>query len=103
MVRVPKTRFVAIACDASSAASVVDHLRYTVHAPALDGGALSGAQANVRETLSKLRSASSILSGLEGEKKVALIGAMYDVATGQVEFLGDEATDEYCMEVAPPR
>lgn len=47
--------------------------------------------ANVHETLSKLRSASKILTGLESAKKIALLGAVYDVSTGQVTFLDDAA------------
>jgi len=42
---------------------------------------------NVRKTVEALRRESSILSGLEAEKKIAIVGAMYDVATGQVQWL----------------
>jgi len=41
----------------------------------------------VRKTVEALRRESSILSGLEAEKKIAIVGAMYDVATGQVQWL----------------
>ena len=43
--------------------------------------------ANVNETLRKLRSVSSIIAGLESDKKIALLGAVYNVATGEVAFL----------------
>lgn len=42
---------------------------------------------NVEKTIAALRSESSILSGLEAEGKVAIVGGVYDVATGDVAWL----------------
>jgi len=42
---------------------------------------------NVKETMAALRSESTILSGLESEGKIALVGGVYDVATGDVAWL----------------
>jgi carbonic anhydrase len=42
---------------------------------------------NVRETIAALRSESSILAGLEDEGKIAIVGGVYDVATGEVAWL----------------
>jgi carbonic anhydrase len=42
---------------------------------------------NVRETIAALRSDSSILAGLEDEGKIAIVGGVYDVATGEVAWL----------------
>ena len=44
-------------------------------------------QVNVRKTMAALRSESSILAGLEDEGKIAIVGGVYDVATGEVEWL----------------
>ena len=43
---------------------------------------------NVEKTIAALRSESSILSGLEAEGKIAIVGGVYDVATGDVAWLG---------------
>jgi len=50
--------------------------------------------ANVKETLNKLRSVSPIIAGLERERKIALLGAVYDVSTGGVSFMEEEAAEE---------
>jgi carbonic anhydrase len=42
---------------------------------------------NVEKTIAALRSESSILSGLEAEGKIAIVGGVYDVATGDVAWL----------------
>jgi carbonic anhydrase len=42
---------------------------------------------NVRETMGALRQESDILSGLEAEGKIAIVGGVYDVATGEVAWL----------------
>lgn len=44
-------------------------------------------QVNVRKTMAALRSDSSILAGLEAEGKIAIVGGVYDVATGEVAWL----------------
>jgi carbonic anhydrase len=42
---------------------------------------------NVQETVAALRRDSAILSGLEAEGKIAIIGGVYDVATGDVAWV----------------
>lgn len=42
---------------------------------------------NVRETMAALRRESTILSGLESEGRIAIVGGVYDVATGNVDWL----------------
>ena len=42
---------------------------------------------NVEKSIAALRSESSILSGLEAEGKIAIVGGVYDVATGDVAWL----------------
>src|SRR5664279_3395757 len=45
------------------------------------------AMANVKLTLEEIRKISPVLAGLERDKKILLVGSMYHVETGQVEFL----------------
>lgn len=47
------------------------------------------AQENVRHTMQAIVKESSIIKQLIDENKISLQGAMYDVKTGQVEFLKD--------------
>lgn len=42
---------------------------------------------NVQETITALRKESAILSGLEAEGAIAIVGGVYDVATGEVAWL----------------
>ena len=42
---------------------------------------------NVRLTLQEIRKISPVLAGLEKEQKILMVGAMYQVETGEVEFL----------------
>lgn len=42
---------------------------------------------NVQKTMDALRKESAILAGLEAEGKIALVGGVYDVATGDVSWL----------------
>lgn len=42
---------------------------------------------NVEKTIAALRAESAILSGLESEGKIAIVGGVYDVATGEVAWL----------------
>ena len=44
-------------------------------------------QENVRLTMRKLREMSPILKGLEDSHDIMIVGALYDVSTGKVEFL----------------
>ena len=42
---------------------------------------------NVKETMAALRKESTILAGLEAEGKIAIVGGVYDVATGEVAWV----------------
>jgi carbonic anhydrase len=44
------------------------------------------AEANVRRTVAHIRSDSPILSELERSGQLKIVGAMYDISNGQVEF-----------------
>jgi len=44
-------------------------------------------EANVVKTINDIRAKSTIITTLESEGKVKLVGAMYDVSTGKVRFL----------------
>jgi carbonic anhydrase len=44
-------------------------------------------KANVIKTISDIRAKSTVITELENQGKVKLIGAMYDVSTGKVSFL----------------
>ena len=45
------------------------------------------AEANVRMTIDDIRERSEVLRGMEDEGKIKIIGALYDMDTGRVEFL----------------
>lgn len=45
------------------------------------------AEANVHLTVQRIRELSPILRGMEQEGKIAIVGSMYDLGTGQVRFL----------------
>lgn len=45
------------------------------------------AEANVRLTIEDIRRRSEVLRGLEEEGKIKIVGALYDMDTGMVEFL----------------
>lgn len=44
-------------------------------------------EANVVQTINDIRARSTVITTLESEGKVKLVGAMYDVSTGKVRFL----------------
>jgi len=46
---------------------------------------------NVTDAASQLTTRSKILAGLVGERKLLIVGAMHDVSTGSVSWLGDQA------------
>ena len=48
------------------------------------------AEHNVRRNLDEIRSKSEVIRKLESEGKVKLVGAMYQLSTGQVSFLSPE-------------
>jgi carbonic anhydrase len=45
------------------------------------------AMENVRQTVAELRRVSPLLQRLESEHKILIVGSMYDVVTGRVDFL----------------
>lgn len=45
------------------------------------------AETNVRQVLDQIRADSPVLAGMEADGSIALVGAMYDVASGEVRFL----------------
>jgi carbonic anhydrase len=45
------------------------------------------AQANVVHTIETIRDKSEVLAEMESKGEVMIVGAMYDVATGEVRFL----------------
>ncbi len=51
------------------------------------------ADRNVLRTLGHIRQASDTLRQLEADGKIAIVGAMYDIATGEVEFLTQPPTE----------
>ncbi len=51
------------------------------------------ANRNVLRTLGHIRQNSDILRQLEADGKIAVVGAMYDIGTGEVEFLTRPPTD----------
>src|SRR5262245_24122406 len=50
----------------------------------------AAAQENVRLTMHRLREMSPILKGLEDSHDIMIVGALYDISTGKVEFLDAE-------------
>jgi carbonic anhydrase len=51
------------------------------------GSKCAVAQKNVQVTMEKIRAKSPIIAGLETEGKVIIVGALYNLKTGEVEFL----------------
>lgn len=47
---------------------------------------------NVRQTVARIRKSSDVIRKLEADKKVQIVGAMYDISTGKVSFLEEKAT-----------
>jgi carbonic anhydrase len=46
---------------------------------------------NVNDAASQLTTRSKILAGLVSERKLLIVGAMHNVSTGGVSWLGDQA------------
>lgn len=70
------------------------NIKPAVRAVAPEGGSSSDAalvqdvaDVNVGMTVAKLQVESSVLSGLVAEGKLTIVGAMHDIATGEVTFL----------------
>ncbi|MDH5740364.1 MAG: SulP family inorganic anion transporter, partial [Nitrospira sp.] len=52
------------------------------------------ARQNVLRVLKEIREQSKTLDGLIQERRIAIVGAMYDVVTGSIEFLVEDGLDE---------
>ena len=48
------------------------------------------ARRNVLRVVGQMREQSRTLDGLVQEGRIAIVGAMYDVATGEIEFLTED-------------
>jgi carbonic anhydrase len=56
------------------------------------------AHRNVSRVVEQMREQSQTLDGLVRERRIAIVGAMYDVVTGEIEFLADNGMNH----VLPP-
>ena len=55
------------------------------------------ARENVLRVVKELRQQSLTLDNLVREKRIAIVGAMYDVASGSIEFLGADGLDDTAL------
>ncbi|MDC8449503.1 MAG: hypothetical protein LV473_14235 [Nitrospira sp.] len=55
------------------------------------------AKQNVLRVVQQIRRQSQTLDNLARERRIAIIGAMYDVATGDIEFLVEDRLDEVVL------
>ena len=64
-----------------------------------DAGTIADAVAreNVRRVVKELRQRSLTLDNLVREKRIAIVGAMYDVASGSIEFLVEDGLGETAL------
>lgn len=76
----------AVRAEVEAVGAEVDQVRAEVD-EADPGFADRVAEANVGLVLASIRSRSPVLAEMEAEGEIALAGAMYDVATGEVRFL----------------
>jgi carbonic anhydrase len=73
---------------------LLDKIKPTVEATQFDGERSSKngdfvdavAKTNVRQTVEEIRKRSEVLAGLEKDQKIKIVGAMYSLVGGQVEF-----------------
>jgi carbonic anhydrase/SulP family sulfate permease len=52
------------------------------------------ARQNVIRVVKEIRKQSKTLDGLVRERRIAIVGAMYDVVTGGIEFLVEDGLEE---------
>jgi carbonic anhydrase len=57
---------------------------------------LSVTRRNVLRVVTQIRNQSQTLDNLVREERIAIVGAMYDVNTGDIEFLADDGTEQVC-------
>jgi carbonic anhydrase/SulP family sulfate permease len=55
------------------------------------------ARANVIRVVKELRKHSRTLDGLVREQRIAIVGAMYDVTSGHIEFLVEDGLEEVSL------
>lgn len=71
--------------------------------PSADGAAIDAvARRNVARVVERVLRESQTLGRLAGEGRVAVVGAMYDVATGAVEFMGGVTSNGQAASAAVP-
>ena len=58
------------------------------------------ARANVLHTVNTIREESQTLAALIEQNRIAVVGAMYDVSTGEIEFLSQTIPDDVPLPVA---
>lgn len=59
------------------------------------------ARQNVLRVLKEIRDQSRTLDGLVRERRIALVGAMYDVVSGHIEFLAEDGLGETALQEKP--
>ncbi len=59
------------------------------------------ARENVLRVVKEIRRQSRTLDGLVRERRIAIVGAMYDVVTGDIEFLAEDGLDETALQKIP--
>lgn len=101
---------VAAATGCDHLGYVVSQIRRAVQTAGRRGGQLAGeektafvdsvARLNVANTVDTLRQESRTLDGLVRDGRVMIVGAMYDVATGEIEFLDEPTTRRPLAELA---
>jgi carbonic anhydrase len=68
---------------------LISYLKPPVQQALSQGGSLDTAiKQNVVTNVSKLQTAEPVIAPLVKEKKVEVVGALYDLSTGRIEFLG---------------
>lgn len=64
------------------------------HAPGIDSFIDAVARQNVLRVVKEIRRQSLTLDNLVREKRIAVVGALYDVVSGSIEFLGADGLDD---------
>jgi carbonic anhydrase/SulP family sulfate permease len=64
------------------------------HSPEMDSFIDAVARQNVLRVVKEIRRQSLTLDNLVREKRIAIVGALYDVASGSIEFLGADGLDD---------
>lgn len=67
------------------------------HAPGIDSFIDAVARQNVLRVVKEIRRQSLTLDNLVREKRIAVVGALYDVVSGSIEFLGADGLDDTAL------